>query len=278
MSKQAFEAKLESLEALRQTPAAAPVALAKALRDRNNYVVAKAAALVADLQFPALIPDLLTAYDRFFVNPVKTDPQCWAKNAITKALKDLGHSDATPFLRGISHVQPEPVWGGKVDAAATLRGTCALALIDCRLDDVTLLTVLAEALADPEKTVRVDAAVALSRAGIPEAVALLRHKALSGDTEPEVLGQCFHSLLQMTPRDAVPFVERFFAAEEAVVAEAASALSQCPEPAAFEAIQRLWAKLLTPDFRDALRVFLAASPHREAAHESFGDPPATIRP
>ena len=46
-------------------------------------------------------------------DPVKTDPQCWAKNAIVKALKDLNHDDPAVFLRGIEHVQMEPVWGGR---------------------------------------------------------------------------------------------------------------------------------------------------------------------
>ncbi|MFM2124661.1 MAG: hypothetical protein RL328_1112, partial [Acidobacteriota bacterium] len=194
MSRQAFEAKLQGLEALRGTPDA-PAGLRKALKDRNNYVVSKAAAVAADLHLVELAPDLLAAFDRFFAD--KADPQCWAKNAIAKALVQLEHHDAAPYRRGLAWVQLEPVYGGRVDTAATLRGTCALALIDCRLDDVTLLTCLADALADPEHTVRVDAAVALSRAGIPEAVALLRFKALSGDPAPEVLGQCFHALLQM---------------------------------------------------------------------------------
>jgi hypothetical protein len=75
----------------------------------------------------------------------------------------------------------------------------------------------------------------------------------------------------MSPRDAVSFVERFFDREEEVAAEAASALAQCPEPAAWEAIQRLWKRLLAPDFRNALRAFLAASAHREAAKELMGE-------
>ena len=273
MSKQAFEAKLQALEELRGSPGAA-AGLRKGLADRNNYVVSKAAALAEELQLTEIVPDLLVAFDRHFAP--KADGQCWAKNAIAKALVALEHHDAEPYLRGLTHVQMEPVWGGQVDTAATLRGTCALALIDCRLDDVTLLTHLADALADAEKTVRVDAAVALSRCGIPEAVALLRFKAKSGDAEPEVLGQCLHSLLQLAPRDYIPFVEAFLAGEEDVKAEAASALAQCPEPAAWEALVRLWGRALTPDFREALRAFLAASPHREAAKKLVEK--STIRP
>ena len=39
-------------------------------------------------------------------------------------------------MRGLRHIQMEPVWGGQADSAATLRGTCALALIDCQLDEL----------------------------------------------------------------------------------------------------------------------------------------------
>lgn len=267
MSKQAFDAKIAAIEALRGAPEAAVEPLRKALRDRNNFVVSKAAAVTGGLFLSTLIPDLLEAFDRALSGGAKTDPQCWAKNALAKSLKDMGHRDADIFLRGLHHIQMEPVWGGQVDSAATLRGTCALALIDCQLDDLSMLTHLAEALADPEKVVRVDAAVALSRAGIPEAAPLLRLKALSGDPEPEVLGQCFYSLLQMTPLDAVPFVRRFLAPShpDDIIAEAASALAQSHEPAAIDALKSLWGRVLSKELRQAVLAFLAASPQREAA-------------
>ena len=78
MSRQAFEAKLQVLDGLRGSPKAA-AGLRKALGDRNNYVVSKAAALAAELRLAELEPDLLAAFDRFFSDPVKTDPQ-WRYN------------------------------------------------------------------------------------------------------------------------------------------------------------------------------------------------------
>ena len=266
MSKQAFDAKIAALEDLRASGEAAAVPLRKALGDRNNYLVSKAATVAGGLFLSVLNPDLLAAFDRALLDP-KTDPQCWAKNAIAKALKDLGHRDAEVFVKGLRHIQMEPVWGGQVDTAATLRGTCVLALIDCQLDDLNMLTHLAEALADPEKTVRVDAAVALSRAGIPEAAPLLRFKALSGDPESEVIGQCLYSLLQMAPRDSVAFAERFLTPDHAddIRAEAASALAQSHEPAAVDELKKMWGAFLSPDLRKALLTFLAASPQREAS-------------
>lgn len=271
MSKQAFDAKIAALEALRATPGAASAPLRKALAERNNYIVSKAASLAGDLLLSDLIPDLLAAFDRALRDGVKSDPQCWAKNAVAKALKDLSHHDAEVYLKGLRHVQKEPVWGGSVDTAATLRGTCVLALIDCQLDDLSMLTHLADALADPEKTVRVDAAVALSRAGIPEAAPLLRFKALTGDPEPEVIGQCLHSLLQMSPRDSVAFARRFLSHDHAddIRGEAASALAQSHDPAAVEALKKMWSALLSTELRQALLTFLAASPQREASEFLF---------
>src|SRR5262245_27590503 len=87
VAKQAFEKKIEAVEALRS--AADPVEpLQKALKDRSNYQVSKAAAIAGDLRREELVPDLVAAFDRFMNDPVKTDPQCWAKTAIAKALKD----------------------------------------------------------------------------------------------------------------------------------------------------------------------------------------------
>ena len=93
LPKKKFEEQLAALEALRES-AGAPAtvdSLRKALANRNNYVVAKASKITAELGLRALIPDLLAALDRFFIDPVKSDPQCWAKNALVQALASLGH-------------------------------------------------------------------------------------------------------------------------------------------------------------------------------------------
>src|SRR6266566_3450965 len=96
---------------------------------------------VVDSLRKALVPDLLAALDRFFLDPVKSDPQCWAKNALVQALATLGHEEAAVFVRGLRHIQMEPVWGGQEDTAAALRGNSALALVQCRdLSDFDLLS------------------------------------------------------------------------------------------------------------------------------------------
>lgn len=211
MAKQQLDSKVQAVEALRLAPKGPEVekALAKALADRNNYLAGKAAAVVADLGIQTLIPNLLAAFDRFFEKPADTDPKCWAKEAIARALASLAYTDPAPFLRGIVHRQMEPVWGGQADSAATLRGICALALAHTTLPRTAVLGHLVERVADEDKTVRVDAIRSLAQFPVPEGVLLIRMKALVGDAEPEVTGQCLTELLDFAPEEYTPFVVRF---------------------------------------------------------------------
>lgn len=236
------EQQLEQLRALDPTEAAiAP--LRKALRDRVNVVAAKAAAISAEFQLRALMPDLLHAFERLFDKPLQNDPQCWGKNAIAKALKDLGHAESAVFLRGMRHIQMEPVWGGEADTAATLRGTCVLALVQC--SDITreeTMLHLIDALAEGDPGVRRDAALAIEQMAGHEAVWLLRLKARFAD-KPEVTGQVFESLLRLEGKSSVPFVAGFLdGMNEEVAEEAALALGASRLPQALEMLQETWKK------------------------------------
>jgi len=265
MPRPAFDRRIEALESIRST-ANPDVQLEKALRERNNFLVARAATIAADLQLDVLIPDLLEAYDRFFVEPAKSDPQCLAKQALANALHGLGHHGADAYVRGIGHVQLEPAWGGRADTAAGLRGTCARALTDCFLDDLVILRYLTDCLADPEKTVRIDAAIAIDQLNRPEGALLLRLRLLTGDT-PEVMGQCCTSLLSLAQDDAVEFVSRFLHDPDVdVKVEAASALAQCRQPESIALLREFWQnELSTTDVRRAILIGLGASPLRESA-------------
>jgi HEAT repeat protein len=271
VSHSAFKQKLAALDALRSASESDSRAvrdqLHKALRDRNNYVVARAASVCAELHLDELISDMLSAYERFFVDAVKSDPQCLAKNAIVAALRDLAYHVGDPYVRGIGHVQFEPTWGGRADTAASLRGTCALALSECPLDDLEILTYLADALADSERTVRVDAARAIEQLNRSEGALLLRLKLLIGDADPTVMGQCFESMLGVAPESGVSFVSRFLKSPQPdVQLEAASALAQCRDPQAVTLLREFWQDPLLPtDLRQALLINLGASPLREAA-------------
>jgi len=268
MSKRDFERKIEQIEALRSASelSAATDQLRKALRERNNYLVSKAAAVSAHLQLTNLIPDLTAAFDRFMIDPVKSDPQCWAKTAIAKALKDLGHRDPKVFAQGTSHVQFEPVWGGRQDSAATLRGTCMLALVNCEMEDLEILEHLASGLADAEKPVRVDAAVAIGQLNQPEGGLLLRLKALLGDDEPEVIGQCFSSLLELARPETIRFIAQFLQAQtEQIQFEAVAVLAQARKQEAIDVVKAFWHQRLSFEIRRGILLSLGASPLAEAA-------------
>ena len=113
--KKNFDAQLAALEQLRTQPDEACIdPLRAALKHQNNYIVAKAADQAAQRRLEVLLSDILAAFDRFFEEPEKRDPQCWAKNSLSRALAALEHQQPEPFLRGIKHFQLEGTWGGRL--------------------------------------------------------------------------------------------------------------------------------------------------------------------
>ncbi len=160
-----LEETLEALHRLRQEPLceASVQELRRVLGGKSSHAAGKAAQIAGELEIGALAGDLVAAFDRFMIDPVKSDPGCRAKTATADALYRLGQADAGVFLRGIRHVQMEPVYGGRVDTALDLRGTCALGLVRMGYADVRCE--LADLLADPEAPVRAAAARALAYHG-----------------------------------------------------------------------------------------------------------------
>jgi HEAT repeat protein len=234
MAHRGFDEQMAALEALRdrELDADAVALIKKSLANRSNFLVAKAARLAEDAGRADLLPDMTAAYDRFFTNAEKTDPQCWAKNALSRALAKLECRDKDVFLRGLRHHQMEPTWGGRSDSAGTLRATCAHALVACNgLDNQELLILFVEALVDKDKSVRVEAVRALAQLG-EMAVAVLRLRALIPGEDPEVMGQCFTALLAIERDRAIPFVGGFLEAGDDPAGEAAFALAEMRNPAA----------------------------------------------
>jgi hypothetical protein len=201
------------------------------LTHRNNFLVSKAARLAADCELTQLLPEMLAAYERFFHDAAKTDPKCWAKEALAKALVKLGHRSKDEYLRGLRHHQMEPSFGPPVDTAGALRITCAHALVDCPgISDADLIAYLLELFTDTDKTVRAEAARALANIGGVSAVLVLRLRALLGaaptEEEPEVLGAVFSLLLSLEGAQAVPLVAKALEAGDDLAAEAAFALAE----------------------------------------------------
>lgn len=260
------EQQATALESLRTAkPDVATASLRKALQHRNNYLVSKAAKLAADLSLSALTPDLVTAFTRFLDNAIKTDPQCWAKNAIAKALTTLEYQEHELFLQGMRHIQLEPVWGGSSDTAGNLRSTCALALVQCRsLNSTRLLTLLTELFGDKELPVRVNAARAVEQVGSDAAMLILRLRAELASDEPELLGACYSGVLHLEGPSAIPWAAKFLPHEDDAAAEAAIAIAETRTPEAFAILKESFAKARDPWFRTALLSAIALTRQDEA--------------
>lgn len=275
MANRGFDEQIAALEALkdRELGAEDVAHIRKSLAHRNNFIVAKAVRLAEDNGLADLLPDLLAAYDRFFTNPEKTDPQCWAKNALSRALAKFECRDKDVFLRGLRHHQLEPVWGGRSDTAGTLRANCAHALIACNgLDNPELLVVLLDTLVDEDKSVRLETARALAQLG-EIAVPVLRLRALiksSPPEEPEVLGQCFSALLAIEGDAAIPFVARFLDAGDDPAGEAAFALAETRSPAALAVLLRRQKELADEWFSGVLLSAIALTRLPDAADFLLG--------
>ena len=237
-----FERELALLEAMsgRALDEGGLERVRRALGHENNYLVAKAAKIVAEQSLKKLLPEVLAAYGRFFADAVRNDPQCWAKSALVKALVKLECRDAEVYLRGLRHTQEEPVWGGQSDTAGALRATCTHALVACdELSGERLLDILLTPLLDQDKTVRMEAARAIGVVGGSTAVMLLKLRVLIRKEEPEVLGACFSALLGMQGVDrasSIALVAEFLDDGEEAAAESAFALAETHEPAALAAL------------------------------------------
>lgn len=272
---QSSDQRAADLNRVRQAPNAPETiqALRQALKDRSTVIVTKAAQLTGELGLASLAPELIAAFERHKRDPVKTDPGCRAKTAIMDALNRLEYPNANIFLEGIRMVQYEPVWGGREDSAASLRGIAAFGLVQCGYVDVAPL--LVDLMVDPEKPARQAAARAFGALGGQEGPLVLRLKLLLGDPEPEVMGECFDALFDLSGAEAVPFVARFLApnfreqdpidalrsgrmsTQNAIAEVAAMALGQSRCEEAFPVLQSTWERADELSFRSVLLAAIA---------------------
>jgi HEAT repeat protein len=233
--KPTFEAELAKLNALRDlSPEVAVPEVEKALTNRNNLIVSKAATVALHHHMTSLVPNLAAAFARFLEDSTESDPQCWAKNALAKTLAAFEYQEQELFLAGMRHIQLEGGWGGSSDTAGTLRSTCALALVQCReLNSHRLLVHLVPVLADKELSVRVNVVRAIEQVGTDSAALLLRLLAELASDEPEVLGACYSGVLAIEGSSALNWVAQFMRGENDPAAEAAMAIAQTHIPEAF---------------------------------------------
>jgi len=233
--------------------------LRQALAHAHYRPVARAAELAAEGLYYALEGALRDAFRRFAARDHKHDPGCIAKGALARALVALDCLDAGFYREGIALRQPEPVWGGSVDTAADVRASCAMGLAASGAPDALLD--LVDLLSDPEHRARIGAVRAIGCTQPLAAAAVLRTKALLGDVEPEVVGECFRALLALDADDSPRFVARWLEVvpgADAVLAElAALALGESRLDAAVALLRARWET--EPLRRPADRVLLRAA-------------------
>ncbi len=220
----------------------------KFLAQKSNLVVAKAAKLASEQRRSEFVPDLVSAFQRFIANPAQNDKRCAALTGIAEALYEMDYCEPDIYLKGLKHIQMEASFGPPVDAAAALRGISAQGLLRTRYKDA--MSAIIPLLVDREPPARIGAVRALASNGGSAGAFLLRLKVLTGDSEPEVIAECFLGLLGSAPEDSLGFVAEFLDAEDQAISDAAIwAMGQSRLPPAFEPLRNKWERTIARDQR-----------------------------
>jgi HEAT repeat protein len=251
--RQTIQEKIDAIAALELAPFSPKITaqLRKALSSANNTLVAAASRITEKRNLEDLIPDLVTGFDRFMSNPLKTDRGCLAKTAIVRALNTLLFGDEALYLKGIRHIQMEPAWGPPVDTAPPVRVACLSALL--RIGYPDLFFEIVQCLVDKTYPVRKAAIEALAAQGGETSELLLRFKCLISESDPDTSGDCFTALIQINPDKSLPFVARFIESDIPAVAEdAALAVGHSRTERGFELLRAQWENSIQHDFRRML--------------------------
>jgi hypothetical protein len=189
-------------------------------------------------------------------DPSKLDKGCAATTEIVGALYELDYGEPDVYLRGIHHVQMEPSFGPPVDAAAKLRGVSALGLARTRhpaaLDEIVSLLV------DEWPEARIGAVRAMAVNGGAAGALLLKLKILAGESEPQVLAECFSGLLAAAPERSLQLVAGFVDSEDSAVAEAALlALGSSRLPEALDWLKGKWERTASSPRRKIVLLAIA---------------------
>lgn len=267
-----FDQQLAALQRAVKDPRE-PKARAKivtALEGKSGLLIATATAAVVggDEDDPvidrALLELLPAAFFRLMEDAVERDPQCRGKAAIAKALRRAEVQGDEVFLAGVRHLQHEPVWGGRVETAAELRGVSLMALVEGH--HPRAMVEAARLLADPQAAARTAAARALAASGRAEvAEPLLRLRVEVGEPDAEVLGECLRALLQLAPRPNLELAVGLLGGSDEPSAEAAAlALGESRLSGAFEPLRERAERAVGKGLRRVVLLALALLRSEEA--------------
>ncbi|MBA2113360.1 hypothetical protein [Bremerella alba] len=226
--------------------------LQSALAHASNRTVQRAAEMIAQAEDASFTSDLVKAYWRLKRNPLKKDPGCLAKTAIVKALVQAEHADMELFRDGITYCQIEPHWQGEIDSAAEIRGVCAIGLVHFT-PTIEVLNHCAVLLSDLWPEARLGAAQALGALAQIEAAPLLRLKLLTGDSQPEVHGECCSAMLKADREEGLAFVQPFLNSHDAdQCVQTALALGEARLPGTFDRLRNAWGLRSELNVRESL--------------------------
>jgi hypothetical protein len=123
MRRRPLEETLLALRRARESPQAeeSREELRRVLRGEGCHAVARAAAIVGELALEALVPDVVSAFPRFFEGLPRADPGCAAKTAIVEALLRLDAQDEMPFVASFLEKGDEAAEAATVDGRPELR-------------------------------------------------------------------------------------------------------------------------------------------------------------
>lgn len=253
-----IEQALDRLATLKNEAESPPVtAEIKAfLKNRSNLVAAKAAQVARHRRATELVPDLVEAFHRLMKDPSKLDKGCSATTEIVRALHEIDYVEPEVYLLGMHHIQMEGSFGPPVDAAAKLRAISALAL--ARTVHPAAMEEIVSLLVDEWPEARIGAIRALAVNGGTAGALLLKLKILTGESEPDVLAECFSALLTSAPQRSLQLIAGFTDSRNTAVAEAALiALGSSRLPEAFDVLKAKWERPAAGQLRKTVLMSIA---------------------
>lgn len=228
----------ERIEAVRQAAsephsADAKALLKRAFQGKHGYLISQAAAAIEN-GAADLVPLATEAFARLLEDPIKRDPQCHGKVAIARVLYATDHTAPEVFERGVAHVQHEPVFGGRQDTAAELRGVCLMALI-AQLHPHAW-THAAARLADPERAARLAAVRAIDAGGRPDIAEPLLRLAVEVEDDPEISVDLLSNLIRLDASHLALAQTRLSGRDAALADAAALAVGASRPPGALQVL------------------------------------------
>jgi HEAT repeat protein len=259
-----LDRRLAALYSLEDAPASIAEKLPPFFRDKSNIVIAKAANMAVRVEASGLAAELAHAFTSLLEGAAAMDPGCVALTAIAKALVTFDAPAAEAYFAGLRHFQWEASFGRQVEVAGELRGLCARGIVRMRHPEALLeiLPLLADTL-----PARIGAVRAIAETGTADAELLLRLHVIRGDSDPEVVGECFTALLGLMAQRSLGFVAGYLRSDSDEVAEmAALALGESRMTAAFPVLRDAWLGKIGAPVRRAV-LFALAMLRRDEAFE-----------